>query len=167
MRWVCALAVIALPALAHADAPTNESKPAPQQAKRSRPDYGRPPARSFARSLLWIPRLTLYPLYALWNYGVRAPLGWLTSKAEREHWPTQILDFFTFGPDRSAGIVPTAMLDFGIRPSVGVFTFWNHALHPNNELTFRFGTWGPNWLHIDAGDQFRIGPDSKIGLDLA
>ena len=128
--------------------------------KRTLPDYGALPKRESGRAALVVPRLVLLPPYLVWNYGIRTPLGALVSHAERNQWPTKVLDFFTFGPDRTAGIVPTALFDFGIKPSVGVFAFWNKLLHPDNSATFHFGTWGPRWMNITGSDRVRIGTES-------
>lgn len=145
----CLLAALALPALAAADSP-----------KRALPDYGAMPKKEPGRAALVVPRLVLLPPYLVWNYGVRTPLGALVTHAERNQWPTKILDFFTFGPDRTAGLVPTALFDFGIKPSVGVFAFWNKLLHPDNSATFHFGTWGPRWINMTGSERLRIGTES-------
>lgn len=130
--------------------------------KRALPDYGALPPREPGRAALVVPRLVLLPPYLVWNYGIRKPLGALVSHAERNQWPTKILDFFTFGEERTAGIVPTALFDFGIKPSVGVYAFWNRLVHPDNSATFHFGTWGPHWLNITGQDRLRIGTESWV-----
>jgi hypothetical protein len=128
------------------------------------PDYGAMPTSEPVRAVLVVPKIVLLPPYLIWNYGIRKPLGLLVSHAERNQWPTKVLDFFTFGPDRTAGIVPTALFDFGIKPSVGIFAFWNKLLHPNNSANFHFGFWGPKWLNITAADRYKIGTESFLTL---
>ena len=71
---------------------------------------------SIHNAALWVPRVILFPLYAVSEYVVRRPLGWLVSTAERERWPTLIIDFFTFG-NRQGGVVPTLFIDLGMRPT--------------------------------------------------
>ncbi len=136
----------------------------PHSPKREVPDYGALPKSEPGRALLVVPKLVLLPPYLVWNYGIRTPLAALVTHAERKQWPSKIIDFFAFGPDRSAGIVPTALFDFGIKPSVGIFAFWNRALHPNNAANFHFGFWGPKWLNVTANDRFRVGPDAFLTL---
>src|SRR5690606_32646123 len=37
--------------------------------------------------------------------------------------PRELVQFFTFGPDDNYGIVPSFLIDFGIRPSIGLYFF--------------------------------------------
>src|SRR5687767_15236803 len=91
--------------------------------KKPVPDYdGREePGPDAGDVLLWVPRTAFFPLYLVSEYVLRRPLEWFVVTAEREQWPTLVLDFFTFGPDRTAGVFPTALFDFGFRPSVGLY----------------------------------------------
>jgi hypothetical protein len=47
-------------------------------------------------------------LYFTTEFLLRRPLGALITAAERANVPKILYDFFTFGPDHTAGIVPTA-----------------------------------------------------------
>jgi hypothetical protein len=98
----------------------------------------------------------LFPAYLVSEYVVRRPLGWLVSTAEREHWPTLILDFFTFG-DRQGGIVPTWYVDYGLRPSVGVYAFWNDFLVAKNDLRLRAAYGGTDLVQARLTDRFPLG----------
>ena len=44
----------------------------------------------------------------------------MLTAAEKAELPTALYDFFAFGPDHKAGIVPIALLEFGFKPSVGL-----------------------------------------------
>ncbi len=154
-------ALAGLPALAQAKPKVPRTR---HDAKRAVPDYGALPQHEPARAALVLPKVVLTPPYLVWNYAIRKPLGALVSTAEKNQWPTAVLDFFTFGPERNAGIVPTALFDFGIKPSVGVFAFWNKFLHPDNSANFHFGFWGPKWLNVTASDRLRIGTESFLVL---
>jgi hypothetical protein len=106
--------------------------------------------------VLWVPRVVLFPLYVVSEYVVRRPLGWLVSTAEREHWPTLLIDFFTFG-ERQGGIVPTGIIDFGMRPSVGVYAFWNDFLTDGNDLRLRATYGGAGFYQLRVADRFALG----------
>lgn len=121
------------------------------------PDYdGRPEPASFGDGMLWVPRVVFFPLYVVSEYVVRRPLGWLVSTAEYEHWPTLVIDFLTFG-DRQGGIVPTALIDYGLRPSVGFYAFWNDFIVADNDLRFRGAYGGAGLYQLRLLDRFPLG----------
>ncbi len=100
------------PANAPVEPPASEPLPPPElrTGEREVLDYdGRGTAYDRSGSpLLWVPRVILFPLYVVSEYVVRRPLGWATVKAERSNLANLLVDWFTFGPDRQAGLVPTA-----------------------------------------------------------
>ena len=77
--------------------------------------------------MLWIPRIALSPLYVVNEYVLRRPLGEFVTVAERRHWVNAISDLFTFGPNGKYMIVPTALFDFGLLPSVGLYFAGDNA----------------------------------------
>src|SRR5262245_24913396 len=116
--------------------------------KRPVPNYdgrGRPPTTT-GDVLIWAPRVVASPLYLVSEYGLRRPLGALVVTAERDNWPAAIVNFFTFDKDHKAGIFPTAFADFGFRPSVGLYFFWDDAFVQKNALRVHTATWGADWL---------------------
>jgi hypothetical protein len=122
------------------------------------PDYtGRPEPTSFGDVALWVPRVVLFPLYVVSEYVVRRPLGWLASTAEREHWPTLLLDFLTFGEKRQGGIVPTVLFDLGMRPTFGLYAFWNDFIVDDNDLRFRATYGGPRLYGLRLTDRMALG----------
>jgi len=129
--------------------------------ERAVPDYeGRGEAAPGAgEALLWVPRVILSPLYFASEYLLRRPLGAVVSYAEQKGLPALLVDFFTFGPDRKAGIVPTALFDFGFRPSVGFYAFGDDFLFDDNDLRVHGATWGANWLSLTATDRLWAVPD--------
>src|SRR5262245_36323538 len=70
------------------------------EQKRLPQDYGAPKDQSPDQTLLWGPRVLLFPLWLTSEYALRRPMGALITVAEREQWPEEILDFFTFGERR-------------------------------------------------------------------
>jgi hypothetical protein len=138
----------------------------PADEKRKLPDYdqrGKEPTTA-GDVLIWVPRVALSPLYLISEFVIRRPLGWLVTTAEHEKIPTLLIDFFTFGEDRQAGIIPTALIDFGFQPSVGLYFFWNEFLARNNKLRARAAYGGEDWLMLNLADRVEIFRGHEIGV---
>jgi hypothetical protein len=134
--------------------------------KRPVPDYdgrGGPP-QAPGRKALWVPRLLLSPLYFVSEFVVRRPLGAAITAAEKAELPRILYDFFVFGPDHSAGIVPIAFIDFGFEPSVGLYAFWDDAGFEGHDLRLRGSTWGADWLSGTATERFTFGEQVELTL---
>src|SRR6185436_11328739 len=117
-------------------------------------DYdGREPAGASAGDVaLWVPRIVLFPVWLVSEFVIRRPLGWLIVNAEKNQWPTLILDFFTFGEERTGGVFPTALIDFGFRPSVGVYAFWNEMIAKENSVRLHAAYGGSDWYTLRVAD---------------
>ncbi|WP_437935262.1 hypothetical protein [Sorangium sp. So ce341] len=156
------------PAPRAAAAPARPRAAAPQapSARRPLPDYdGRPDeGASAGDALLWVPRVLFFPAYLASEYLVRRPLGYLTVAAEQGEWIEELKDIFTFGPNDTIGIVPTALFDFGFRESVGVYIFYDDLFFPGNELRVHAATGGTDWLRLTIAD--RIPLDGRAYLKL-
>jgi hypothetical protein len=139
---------------------------ADEPEKRPVPDYdGRGGApQTPGQKALWVPRLLLSPAYFVSEFVVRRPLGYLITAAEQAEVPAALYDFFAFGPDHSAGIVPIALIDFGFEPSVGLYAFWDDAGVPGHDLRLRGSTWGADWLSGTATERFRFSEDFSLTL---
>mgnify|MGYP001206771495 CR=1 FL=1 len=135
--------------------------------KRTTPDYdGRPsPPPSPGEVALWVPRVVLFPVYVVTEYLIRRPLGAVMTAAERGNWATTLVDFFTFGPDHKAGLIPTAFFDFGFQPSVGAYFFWNDAFVRGHDLRLHASYFGSDWLAVSASDRWHVGAKSRVSLD--
>lgn len=120
---------------------------------------------STGEALLWIPRVTFFPVYLATEYLLRKPLGAITVAAERGEWVQEIKDFFTFGPDNNIGVVPTAFLDFGFHPSVGVYFFYNDFLAEGNDLRANAAFGGQEWLKLVVADRVQLDEDSHIKFE--
>ncbi len=148
--------------------PAKAAQPRPQapiasDAERTPPDYdGVDTGTSAGEVLLWVPRIALSPLYLVSEFVVRRPLGWVATTAEREHWPAILIDFFTFGPQKNAGIVPTFLIDFGFRPSGGLFFFWDDVLTETHDIRLRAATGGPDWWLLNAISRFEPWRDQTL-----
>ncbi len=133
--------------------------------KRPLPDYdGRGgPRQSPGQKALWVPRVVLSPLYFVSEFVIRRPLGFAITAAEKAELPKVLYDFFAFGPDHKAGVIPIAFIDFGFLPSVGLYGFWSDAGFKGHQLALHGSTWGKDWLSGTATERFNFAPE---GLDV-
>jgi hypothetical protein len=130
--------------------------------KRELPDYdGRGNTDTDADSWpLWIPRVALSPLYAVNEYVLRRPIGAFVTTAEHHHWANTVTDLFTFGPHDNFVIMPTALFDFGLLPSIGVYLAGDDAWTKGNSIRLHAATWGPDWINATALDRLTWNADS-------
>ena len=168
MRWTTALtalsAALAFASGGNAAVPNPEPPSAvrpstrPPDEKRKLPDYGNrgKDPTTFGDVAIWVPRIVLSPVYLVTEYGIRWPLGHLIAAAERANVPDLLYNFFFFGPDHKAGIAPVAFVDFGFRPSVGLYAFWDDAFARGNDLRFHGSTGGENWWAGVVTDRIRF-----------
>lgn len=151
-------------------APATNIPPMPpggESPKRALPDYdGREEPTTAGDVMIWVPRILLSPLYVISEYVIRRPLGWLITTAEQKQWPSAIANFFTFGPEKKAGVVPTFFLDLGFRASVGFYAFWDDLLGKGNHLRMHFSTFGPDWVQGAVADKIPIGKEGFFDLRL-
>ena len=124
--------------------------------KRSTPDYdGRGNQDVHAGSWVrWIPRVALSPLYFVNEFVLRRPIGALVTTAERRQWANAVVEIFTFGPGGKSLLVPTALFDFGLLPSVGFYLASKDLLASGNDLSLHAATWGPDWINVTASDRY-------------
>jgi hypothetical protein len=132
---------------------------------RELPDYdGRPgPPTTVGDVAIWVPRILFFPPYLVSEYVLRKPLGWFIATAERKKWPFALMDFFLTS-DRKAGVIPTAFVDFGFKPSVGLYGFADDFLVARNDLRVHAGTWGPKYLNLGVLDRVRMRGGGTVGF---
>lgn len=136
-----------------------------EQPKRRVPNYsGLTEPTSTRDALLWIPRVALSPLYLATEYGVRRPLGFLLSGAERANLPQFLYDLFFFGPEHKVALLPIAFVDFGFYPSAGLYFFWKDLPREGDELRVRAATWGERWLSGSVSQRLRLSADTDFLL---
>jgi hypothetical protein len=134
-------------------------------SKRPPQDYGGPPPPSVGPSLLWAPRVVLFPLWLTSEYVIRRPIGALVRTAEKNQWPEEVISFFTFGERHNVTLFPSALIDFGLKPSVGFNLGWKYFLAEPNTLNVHFGTWGPDWVSVKARDQYALDKRQTLGFE--
>lgn len=147
--------------------PTKREQPvslAPEPESRRLPDYdGRPDHPPAPGALVWTGRVVFFPFYVVSEYVLRRPLGWAVVAAERANLATVLLDLFTFGEQRQAGLFPTALLDFGFKPSVGLYFFWNDVGFRGHTVRANAATWGKDWLRLALAERFELSGGMRIG----
>jgi hypothetical protein len=164
---------------APAPAPTTTEQPAPppvaeakppagKTEKRAVPDYdGRPEPTTAGDVALWVPRVVVSPLYFVTEYVIRRPIGTLITAAERANLPKELYNFFTFGEDHKAGLVPIAFYDFGFYPSVGLYAFWDDVGFKGHDLRLHGSAWPEGWLALVLEDRIHLGKNDTIEFEAA
>jgi hypothetical protein len=162
----CALVALALTATWTGVASADPPSPAPQRAPRKRPvpDYGgRPSEPKPARDVvLWVPRVILSPLYLVSEYVIRAPILAVLPAAEHAELPRKVYDFFTFGREHQAGIVPVGYFEFDANPSVGVYGFWNDAFAKGNDWSLHTEVWPSDWYAVSIRESARLDDRTSV-----
>ena len=161
MKWttLCAALCTTLALASHGNA----------EPKRKLPDYGNrgKEPTSAGDVVIWVPRVILSPVYLVTEYGIRWPLGHLIAAAERANLPDILYNFFFFGPDHSAGFAPIAFVDFGFRPSFGLYTFWDDVGFKGHNLSFHGSTGGSGWFAGALTDSVHFHGNDSLTLTLS
>ena len=84
--------------------------------------------------MLLVPRVLLFPLYAVNEYLIRAPLGATMRWVERDYIIDKTIDTLTWR-DRTIGIFPIVSLSNGQRPGFGFSAFADHPFVPWHFMT--------------------------------
>ncbi len=126
--------------------------------KRARRDYdGRDDVADAGEVALWIPRVLFFPFYVVTEYFIRAPLGALLVAAERYDIIADLLAPSTIG------VIPTAFIDFGFRPSAGAYFFWNNFLAEGNDFRAHLSFGGIQFWKGGLADRIPFVP--PIGIE--
>lgn len=148
--------------------PAPESDPPlpPGNEKRPPPQYAEPPDRPPGAAALWVPRVLLFPLYVVTEYGLTRPAGALFTWAERNHIRERYFEFFTFDDEHKIGLYPTGTIDLGLRPTVGAYFVWNDVVGDSDAkvrvTTGGLDLWTVNTLFhapVDARSYLRLNLD--------
>jgi hypothetical protein len=140
-----------------------------QPTKRAVPDYdgrGSPPT-TVEDALILVPRTLLVPAYLVTEYAIRVPLGSADTYVEENHLPTWLYNLFAFGPDHSFGIFPTFLVDFKVRPSIGLHFFWKGAFAPKNLFTIDVAYGGSDWGKVAIADRYSFSSTDSLLVEAA
>lgn len=126
--------------------------------KREPQDYdGRPHVSSAAEDALWIPRVLFFPVYVVTEYVVVTPLRALGHFLETDPEVGGVIKSIIFAPS-TVGVIPSAFVEFGFRPSVGLVFFWNDLFAKGNDFRASFGFGGIRYWKIGAADRIPLEP---------
>jgi hypothetical protein len=152
--------------LSAAKPPVKPRAEAPPTPKPDGPkDYdGREDETTAGDVLIWIPRVILFPAYVVTEYVVRKPLGLLMTSAERQRWVQKIAALFTAGPAKGVGLAPTALIDFGVRASGGLYFFYDDFGVEGNDLRVHAAIGGSDWLRLTIADRITIDERSYVKI---
>jgi hypothetical protein len=112
-------------------------------------------------SLLLVPRVLLYPLHVITEYGVRIPLRALVTFGERHGLFTYLLGLLE--PASNFSLIPTFHLYSGFIPSFGLQFQWSNFLVPGNNLRLAGSTGGSEVWDVSASDRIALGP-YRVGI---
>lgn len=157
---------------APADAPpASEAEPkAPAQpaigsdVKRQVPDYdgrGDEPVTA-GDVLIWVPRTLMLPPWLLTEYVLRWPLSKLVPLVEENNVLQLVGDFFTFGPEGRFGIVPSFLIDFGLRPSAGIYFFGDDYIAKGHDIRSHLAFGGIDFYRATLTHRVRLSRTQDI-----
>ena len=133
--------------------------------KRDVPDYdgrGNPDAQVH-REGSWIPRVLLWPVYAINEFVIRRPLGWLVSTAERQRWLEIAYGWATFGRrDQRLLVAPIIEYEWGFKINAGVFLSSDDAFVHGSSFRAELATGGWDYLDLSGLAGYRLTPRTRI-----
>jgi hypothetical protein len=121
--------------------------------KRDKPDYdgrGNPDADA-ETWVRWIPRVLLWPPYAVNEYVLRRPIGALVTIADRHHWVGAFAGDATH--ESRTHVVPIARFDHGELPAVGAEISLARAWRDDDTAYAGATTWGTREYAAAARDR--------------
>jgi len=149
-----------------ASPPAATKAPAENPPRRDVPNYRQldPEPTTAGDVLIWVPRVVLLPAYLVTEYALRAPVGGLSTVAEKNNWAGSLYDFFAFGPNHSGGILPTFSFNTGFRPTIGAHFFWDNTFVQRNTFTADAAWGGSDWIRVALGDRYTFSSGDWIAL---
>lgn len=155
------------PALADSDddASVEDRRRIPMDERREVPDYdGREAAPPTAgERALWVPRVLLAPVWVVNEFVLRRPLEAIVLAAEQGEALEKIAYVLTFGTGGRVGLVPTALIDFGFRPSVGLYLWANDTPTEGDRLRVSGAYGGSDWWQFRLTERIAIGDAAGAG----
>ena len=154
----CALLLAGLLLAMFGDAPEAAARE-PAQVARDVPDYdGRPDAPPTpGERALWIPRVLLAPVWVVNEFVLRRPLEFIVLAAERGDAIQKVRNALTFGSGGRFGLLPTALFDFGVRPSVGLYLWANDLPTDGDRLRVSGAYGGSDWWQFRVRERIALG----------
>ena len=151
---------VAAPAQGEEPAQEGEQAAVPLEGPRPVPDYdGRPDAPpTVGQGLLWLPRVALAPAWAGWRYVLYPPVQAAFVASEKNHLPRRVRSVFVHRvPPAEVGVLPTGLVDFGLRPSVGVYGWGQGQVAPWPRTRVHFAWGGEDWWRATLRERLSWG----------
>lgn len=135
--------------------------------KRPTPNYDRredAPATA-GEVLVWIPRVLLFPAYAVTNYLLRWPIVGALTWAEKVYLFTRIERLLSFRDGQSV-IFPSFFTDFGLRPAVGLTLTNRNLFVRGNTLTLGASYGGDKFVTASLANDTTVLSDDAGAIGL-
>ena len=116
---------------------------------------------------LWIPRVLLAPVYGVTEFVIRRPIGAFALWGEENHVGSKIANVLTFGTGGKIGVYPTALFDFGLRPSIGLYMFSNDTPRDGDHLRMHFAWGGADWWRFTLRERVLLGGTGGQNTELS
>jgi hypothetical protein len=132
--------------------------------KRPVPDYdgrGNTDAQVH-RKWSWIPRVLLWPAFAVNEYVLRRPLGWLVTTAERDRWLDTAVDAFSFGPRHDILLFPIVEYEWGFRTNAGFYYPGDNLFTRDNSIRIEAATGGVDYWSVTALDRYALDARTSV-----
>ena len=161
---VLILAPISMARASESELPPNDPANA-AGGKRALPDYdGRPDAgASVGEALVWVPRVVLFPVHAVAEYGLRRPLVGAVTWSDEHYLMQRTRRLFT-SDDGKRGVYPYFLIDTGLRPRAGVVAFADSLLSADNDARVSGSFARTQAFSVTAQDSTRLGRARRTAL---
>jgi hypothetical protein len=133
--------------------------------KRPLPSYdGRPaPEADLAETLVWVPRVVLFPAHLVAEYGLRRPVVGAVTWGEEHYIAQRARRIFT-SDDGKRGVYPYFLVDSGLRPRLGAVAFAESFLHADNDLRLSGTVARTDVYSVSAKDRLVLGGSRRTVL---
>lgn len=130
--------------------------------KRPVPDYdGREdPGTNALEVLVWVPRIVLFPVHLVLEYGLRWPIVSGITFAEKHYLFKRLERLLSFRDGKTL-LYPTFFSDFGLNPSVGLATINDDLFVSGNRLVASAAVWDDAWLRLAIKNDTRFLEDDS------
>ena len=116
------------------------------------PDYdgrGRDPVTA-GEVVAWVPRVVFAPVYLVERYVVYEPVRAAAIWTEKNNVPIKVMNALSFGDEYRFTVMPSALIDFGFRPSVGIGLSGKELTRAEHRMQLK-AAWGGNGWYLFRG----------------
>jgi len=134
----------------------------PLEEDRVPPDFdGRPdPATTATDAALAVPHMVLVLPYLAERYLLYPPIRVFSIWAEKNRIPVKVYSLLTIGEDQRITFLPTTLVDFGFRTSIGVMMRGSNLGHAVDGV-FHVAWGGSRWWKVKLTAEIPLGGDER------